>query len=241
MAAIQTSWPNTLDEIFDELKTAKDEADAWSSVPRLRDLADLLAPILKQPSPVLQSRLDEVWESVRLSGQPHKSVFAIRRHGPPKQRRLWWPQLMLVIAQAHSRRVYRLVPVAVCPQAATALRINAKKSWKAFEANYRGRNAIEQVLDATKALRRLVPRGLQLKDGFLWRDGLKISKQLTPLEQKFLHLLLAASGKRVSYAQFQTSNVSHPEKTKSLLVRKNEFGFLRSLISSDSGGYKLRP
>jgi|GEM_PF-3729287 len=230
-----------LGEIVAKLERARDEADCWTEIPRLRDLADAVAPILKAPPPALQSRLDELWESVvRYKSPPDKSVFAVRPRGRPRDQHLWWLRLLLVISTVHARRLHRLVPVKVSPKRAAELRENAKKAWAAFHANYRGGAEIKFVLEAVNRLCRMVPSGLELHDRFLVWDGVKIPRRLSPMEQHFMKLLLDARGRSVSAAAFRGVNVNHPEKIKYRLTQKRQFSFLSGMIAGDGGrGYRL--
>ncbi len=207
----------------------------------LKELGTVLSDILRQPAPDLQREMDELWACVDATKNPIKAVFAPKRFSSASQiARLWWLQLLVMVAQAKGPWRW-VVPRALDKQGAGVSQAiaEAKAAWQSYTAQ-QGSAVLDHLADAIECLQNTMPEGLSFDGRYVVVDGVKINRPLTPKERQFLQLLIAADGKTVTKSDLAKKGLTKAHQIKSRLLAKREFADLEDHIVADQGsGYRL--
>ena len=228
-----------LGKLHDELCVLKRQRRR-AAIP-LKELGKLVSDIVRCPSPDLQQDLDQLWAYLGLTKNPLRAAFAPQRFSSNTQvARLWWLQLLVVVAQAHGPRCW-VIPRTLDSQASGVGQAiaEARDAWQMYSARH-GSAVLDHLVEAIECLLDIMPEGLSLDGRHAVLDGVKIARPLTRKEQLFLALLIKAKGKTVLKDHFRKAGVPKADQIKSRLVAKPEFASLEDYIVADQGyGYRL--
>lgn len=205
----------------------------------LSEAGDVLWPILIKPRGDLKRELGQMWKYLRKCRHPDRVVFSVRPHDrQPTRARIWWLQVLLMLAQGYPPRRPLLVPKGVVPRFTSLdeAQSAAKRAWKRY-LNEKGLTAaLDQVLQCLDFLSNALPPICKVDGNRLIYKGRRIGQTLSKQEVGFLDLLIQAAGRPVTAVKFAAKGIRYPKTIKSRLIKKPRLAFLRKRIRSGHAG-----
>jgi hypothetical protein len=213
----------------------RDDCDWAKAGPFMSQLADLAAEVMLMPDSVYAKSIKDLRTLIGQEEPPYAALFwAKPGTSNIARRRLWRTQLLLCISAwgpATQVRVANHLNLPAAESAAAACDFFRRMlfEWNSALWSMRLCEALDVLEDTGREI-------FHLEHGLMTCGTRR--QRLSPQEEKFLELLLAAPGQVVSRKTFMSSGINYPRRVKSLIARKLE-GFPVRIVGAQNGSYLL--